>query len=292
MTGLMNMAADSIVISHYQAEPLLAARDAGATAISASRDLGLTHTDAAVTDQGIEFADGRRIDWDSLETIAGRDNACFRITDQGPQQLKIFAEATGMLYTLFPTVTAPALLISGITMHRIVNCDPLTDAKHKVGSAAPIRGAVLDTAAGLGYTAIEAARSAERVVSIEVEPAVLELARANPWSTALFSDPKIALITGDTAEEIRNFGDGEFTCIVHDPPFRFGEDLFTAAFYSEACRVLRPGGRMFHFIGAPDKKTGQRLTTGIMRRLQEAGFGRVDRKPAAFGVTAHKTGRR
>jgi len=44
---------------------------------------------------------------------------------------------------------------------------------------------------GLGYTAIEAAHTSEHVITIELDPTVVEIARQNPWSRALFSNPKI-----------------------------------------------------------------------------------------------------
>ena len=58
-------------------------------------------------------------------------------------------------------------------------------------SITPIVGCVLDTATGLGYTAIEAAKTAEQVVTIELDPVALEIARLNPWSQTMFDNPEI-----------------------------------------------------------------------------------------------------
>jgi len=52
--------------------------------------------------------------------------------------------------------------------------------------------------------------------------------------------------------------------------------------------VLRRGGRLFHYVGNPESKSGHNITRGVMRRLQEAGFSRVTRRPRAFGVVAFK----
>jgi predicted methyltransferase len=57
---------------------------------------------------------------------------------------------------------------------------------------------VLDTATGLGYTAIATARCphVNEVVTIEVDHAPLELCRYNPWSQELFASNKIKMLQG------------------------------------------------------------------------------------------------
>ena len=67
---------------------------------------------------------------------------------------------------------------------------------------APLSGRVLDTCTGLGYTAIEAAKTAEQVITIELDPTALEVARLNPWSRELFENPRIQQIVGDAFDEI------------------------------------------------------------------------------------------
>jgi len=52
--------------------------------------------------------------------------------------------------------------------------------------------------------------------------------------------------------------------------------------------VLKRGGRLFHYIGDPNSKASGNVTKGVMRRLQDAGFKRVVRRPEAFGVVAYK----
>jgi predicted methyltransferase len=77
--------------------------------------------------------------------------------------------------------------------------------------------------------------------------------------------------------------------IIHDPPmFSLAGDLYSLGFYRQAFRVLKNNGRMFHYAGDPQSKSGARVTAGVMRRLQEAGFRRVVRAPRAFGVVAYK----
>ena len=69
------------------------------------------------------------------------------------------------------------MLIAGFVMHRIKDIDPMQDTLRKIATISPIVGRVLDTATGLGYTAIEAAKSADEVVTIELDPGVQEIAR-------------------------------------------------------------------------------------------------------------------
>jgi predicted methyltransferase len=172
-------------------------------------------------------------------------------------------------------------------MHRIKETDPHADTLAKIRAAGPIAGEVLDTCTGLGYTALEAAKAATRVVTCELDPAAHTIIRRNPWSAHLFATPAIETHIGDSAELITTFADGAFDLIIHDPPmFSLAGDLYALAFYRECKRVLRKRGRLFHYIGNPESKSGATVTRGVIRRLQEAGFTRIQPRPQAFGVVA------
>jgi predicted methyltransferase len=174
-------------------------------------------------------------------------------------------------------------------MHRFKGIDPHRDTLLKIKTIAPVTGSVLDTATGLGYTAIEAAKTAERVTTVEIEPAALEVARLNPWSQRLFDNSRITQIVGDVYDEIEAFDDEAFDRVIHDPPaFNLAGDLYAGSFYRELCRVLRRKGRLFHYIGDLASKSGRTVSKGAIRRLQEAGFSRVVRHPEAFGLVAYK----
>jgi predicted methyltransferase len=127
------------------------------------------------------------------------------------------------------------------------------------------------------------------VVTIELDPAAHEMCRQNPWSQPLFANEKITLRLGDSFEEIETFAPETFSVILHDPPaFQLAGELYSAEFYRRAFRVLKPRGRMFHYIGDPHSKSGARTTRGVVQRLQDAGFTRILPKPEAFGVLAYK----
>jgi predicted methyltransferase len=279
----------ALVLSRYQAAPLLAAGRAGLAAAPASTDLGLSSVEALLTEQGASFPTGETLSWAELERIARAENQCFVVEDGVARSIQIFSETTHWLRSLMPTAAAPTMLVAGFPMHRIKDTDPWRDSEAKVAAAAPLSGAVLDTATGLGYTAILAARTAASVVTVELDPAALEVARLNPWSRELFANPKISQVVGDIGEGIARFADGAFRCVLHDPPtISLAGDLYSGAFYRQVYRVLAPGGRMFHYIGDPASALGRRTTAGASRRLGEAGFRRVARHPEAFGVVAFK----
>ena len=277
-----------IILSHFQAAELLQARSQERSTAAISLDLGLTVTEVTLTPDRLILPDAV-VTWPDIEEIAQHETACFIIKGNRIKHIRGFSEFTGRAYGLMPTASAPTMLISGLPMHRIKNTNPYLDTLAKIKALAPIHGRVLDTCTGLGYTAIEAAKTAEHVITIELDPTAQEIAHYNPWSRSLFDNPKIEQIIGDTFDEIQNFEDGTFSCIIHDPPMlSLAGDLYSGDFYAECFRVLRSSGRLFHYIGDPDSKSGARTTKGVVRRLQAAGFTRVVSKPQAFGVVAFK----
>jgi len=278
-----------IILSHIQTQSLLQAREASQYRVAVSPDLGLTTVEVVIEPAGVHFPNGESLRWEAIKEISESENNCFVIEDGEPRRIKVFSELTNRLYSLMPTRTAPTMLVSGIPMHRIKGTDPYHDTLEKIKTIKPVVGHVLDTATGLGYTAIEAAKTADHVVTIELDPAALEIARLNPWSQALFDNPKITPRFGDSYDVVREFDDQTFTRIIHDPPaFSLAGHLYAGEFYAELYRVLRRGGRLFHYVGNPDSKSGANTTRGVIRRLREAGFSRVVRRPRAFGVVALK----
>lgn len=278
-----------IILSHFQTEPLLRARRDGQRQAAMSLDLGLTHVEIALDSEGALLPGGRRLAWPDIEHITGEENACFTVGDGHPEKVQFYSQEFGRVYTLMPTEGAPAMLVSGVPMHRIKGIEPHEDTLRKMRAVAPVRGRVLDTATGLGYTAIEAAKTADEVVTIELDPTALEVARLNPWSALLFDNPKVHQLTGDSAELVRAFEPESFDCVIHDPPaLSLAGELYSGEFYAQLLRVLKPGGRLFHYVGDPESRSGAKATAGVIRRLKEAGFRGIVRRPEAFGVVARK----
>lgn len=276
-----------IVLSHFQIVPLLKTSNEQSTA-TVSPDLGLTTVEVKLDDDGVTFPGGELLTWDDAETIADDENACFALENSEIRKIQGFSRATNRHCSLMPTSGAPTLLIAGFPMHRIKNTDPHRDTLSKIKAARPA-GQVLDTSMGLGYTAIQAAHTSDRVITIELDPAVVEIARQNPWSRELFSNPRIEQRLGDSAEIIPAFADESFSCIIHDPPtIQLAGDLYSGAFYRELYRILKPRGRLFHYIGDLNSVSVSRIVRGVVERLGAAGFRDVKRHPEAYGVLARK----
>jgi predicted methyltransferase len=278
-----------IILSYVQAQPLLEAKRKGQEHADVSLDLGLTTATVALIAEGVVFPNGERLSWQVIEKIRKSAVNCFLVEENDARTVQVFSEYTNRMCSLMPTEGAPSMLIAGFLMHRIKDVDPIQDTLRKIAAIAPMVGRVLDTATGLGYTAIEAAKTADEVVTIELDPGALEMAQLNPWSQALFHNPKIRQVMGDAAEVALTFPDESFARIIHDPPtLSLAGDLYSGVFYQQLFRVLKRGGRLFHYIGDPNSKASGNVTRGVLRRLQEVGFTRVVRSPEAFGVVAYK----
>jgi uncharacterized protein len=277
------------VLSHYQTAPLLAARKQGLTACITSIDLGITSMEVTLTSDHIIFPDSSVLDWQSIEEINSNEKACFFLKDNAANPIRGFSEILGRAYSLMPSPEAPILVAAGFPMHRFKNITPFNAALAMVEPVMPIHGNVLDTATGLGYTAIIASRTASAVTTIELCPVAQEMARMNPWSQPLFNNPNISQIIGDSSEEIAKFADNTFAAVIHDPPtLALAGDLYSGEFYKQVFRVLHQRGRMFHYIGDPDSAAGSKVTKGVVKRLHDAGFKKVISLAKAYGVVAYK----
>ncbi len=278
-----------VVLSHFQAQQAIDAHRAGAIKMPLSLDLGMSASEVLLVEQGLQLPDGCIVGWQDLEDIRQSSSSCFSVADGSVHSIQYYSAQTDRLYSLYPTAGAASMLVSGIPMHRVKDTDPHQDTLEKIRSIRPVVGEVLDTATGLGYTAIEAARTALHVLTIELDPAALEVAKSNPWSQELFGNPKITQVIGDSFEVVEGLASSSFTRVIHDPPvFSLAGDLYSGEFYVELHRVMRNQSRLFHYIGDPESKSGRSITAGVMRRLEQAGFRQVRRAPRAFGVVAIK----
>lgn len=274
------------ILTHFEAKKALAALESWERKLAISLDLGLSEVEVNFADDGLALH-GMTIARAALEKIARDENKCFEVIDGALEPISVFSDTTGWVRSLYPTLEAPTTLVGGFPMHRIKDTAPMADTRAKVRALRKPLGRVLDTSTGLGYTAIELAKTAQEVVTVEIDPAGIEIARRNPWSADLIARDNISVVIGDVNEVVDTFADDHFSAVLHDPPtMQLAGELYSGAFYRKLRRILKPGGRLFHYIGDPESASGARTTRGVLNRLMDSGFTQVKRYPPGFGVTA------
>ena len=222
---------------------------------------------------------------DVLDFIPKMGNKLFAVSEKGLLPLEIRSSHYYKLRAL-DKPGHPTLEIDGIHMHRISGTDPWRDTLSKVKPLRIKKGdKVLDTCMGLGYTAIAALSMGATVVTVEKSKEVIELASWNPWSSRL---QEAIVLNDDVANIIKRFGDESFDKIIHDPPaMPLAGELYSKEFYAELFRVLKRGGRLFHYTGASSRSRPFDIVRSVSKRLMEVGF-EVRKVPKALGVLAIK----
>jgi predicted methyltransferase len=264
------------------AKELLSAIEQGKEDITISLDLGRTKKQVSLSDSQWDTTHLHKIAKDPSTVYFVEDGEAFKAAIDSTQFYKLMPSGKG---------TAPALIISGVAMHRVKDVDPMEDASMKAELCAKPGTNMLEICTGLGYSTIECLRrGVQSITTIEQDQNVIQLARLNPWSRELFSDERVTLVQGDAVEKIHEFDAGSFHSVLHDPPtFTMASSLYTREFYSEIYRVMKRKGILFHYVGAPGSKYRKRdVQKGVIQRLREVGFKQVERKRDALGVLAKK----
>lgn len=253
------------------AEALLAAHEAGTGTWTGSLDLGRSSGEARLSPDAWEWR-GQRYPWPGKlkdRTIYFWDG----------DEFASVSRYSGALIKLVPTGWgAPTFEIDGIKMLPTSKASPIDDARRKVALVQPQGKTVLDTCGGLGYFAaccLDA--GAARIDSFEKNEDVLWLRTLNPWSPdpeADTSGGRLRLTHADVSQAIADIPVASVDAVLHDPP-RFGiaGELYSQAFYDQLARVMRRGGRLFHYTGTPNTLTSGRDVPGeVLKRLQKSGF--------------------
>ena len=251
------------------ADALASAREAGVAAWSGSLDLQRSQTQAALSASSWQWHD---LSYPYPQGLKDRTTYFWDGSAFAP-----VSRYSGSLIKLVPTEWgAPTFEIDGIKMLPTARESPYGDARRKVALIEPKGKTVLDTCGGLGYFAaccLEA--GVGRVQSFEKNADVLWLRSINPWSP----DPdasggRLQLAHADVTQSIAEVPTASVDALLHDPP-RFGiaGELYSQNFYGELARVLRRGGRLFHYTGAPNRLTsGRDVPREVQKRLEKAGF--------------------
>ena len=253
------------------AEALLAARTAGAGSWNGSLDLERSRGDALLENDSWQWGEQR---YPYPHKLKDRTIYYWDGDEFAP-----VSRFSGALIKLVPSPWgAPTFEIDGIKMLPTSKESPFEDARRKVALIAPRGKAVLDTCGGLGYFAaccLDA--GVARILSFEKNPSVLWLRTLNPWSPdpdAAALDGRLQLNHADVAAAIVHIADASMDALLHDPP-RFGiaGELYSQDFYSHLARVMRRGGRLFHYTGNPNARTsGRDVPREVLKRLEKAGF--------------------
>ena len=276
------------IFSHVQTRLFTASQEPGP--FQSSIDLGMTQTTLTRVNGGVLLPDGQLLTDQQVCEINDDENGCYILDGNQLRKVEFFSSFTNRYYSLMPTEAAPTMLISGIPMHRIKGTNPMEDTRQKLKALGRANGLVLDTTTGLGYTAILAAKTANEVITIEFDPTVIEVCRANPWSQELFTNPRIHQLIGDSGDLAPTFPDETFNAIIHDPPtFNLAGHLYSGDLYATFHRILKSNGKLFHYIGNPESRYGATTGRGVVNRLRKAGF-TVSPRDRAFGVLAQKSG--
>jgi len=269
------------------AQRLLAAMETDEAEVRCSLDLGLSSLTVRISAGMASFGEDAALSAEQVRRVAGSKRGVFLLEADRLEPVQVSGTS---FYKLIPTDEAPTIEIDGIQMHRTTGTHPFENATRSARTVVRPGARVLDTCGGLGYTAIAAARlGAAAVVSVEVDANVRAIARKNPWSAEYFGNPVIELADGDAAGFVSAQPDAAFDRVIHDPPrFSRAGELYGAGFYAELARVLRRGGRMFHYTGEPySRGRGRAFVPGVMKRLRAAGF-EVKRAEQLQGVVARR----
>ena len=264
-------------------EQLTRALRTGAAELSCSLDLDRTTTTVSVDEAGWTW-NGQRYPY--LEKCKERT-----IYYWNDREFAVASRYTSALIKLVPTDWgAPTFEIDGIKMLPSEKVSPYQDAEAKVALIEPRGKVVLDTCGGLGYFAAWClAGGAARIHSFEKNPDVIWLRSLNPWSPPVGG--ALTLTQGDITAKVVEMPDASVDAILHDPP-RFGiaGELYSQTFYDQLARVLKRGGRMFHYTGTPNKlTTGRDVPNEVAERLKRSG---LKTRLHGDGVLATKAGGR
>ncbi|HME86825.1 MAG TPA: methyltransferase domain-containing protein [Candidatus Nanoarchaeia archaeon] len=254
------------IISTDELRKIKDAINKGKTEITTSFDLGITKTKVKIDKNG--FYLGKEVI--ALPALRDSDDVCFAIVNNELKKVQFTGEDTRFLYKLVPTSNRPILQVSGTGMHK----RPFVDRVEKD----KLQGKILDTGMGLGYTAIQAAKTAKEVVCVEIDNNVIEMARYNPYSQDLFTNDKISIIRADITEEIENFKDNEFDNIIFDAGTpRSSGTFFSTPNYEQAFRILKKGGRLYHYLPQHHMQRGRDFPGEVIARMEDIGFVLIER---------------
>lgn len=272
-----------LIITKKEAEKVLSCEK---NRVEISLDLGISLADAYM-ENGIVMIGNKKIPLKEFEKV--KENSCYTVETNHLHKLAFFSEESNFYYKLMPTSDWPTVTVSSTPMHRRLLLSPKKDALSKIREISPVKGKVLDTCCGLGYTAILAVKKADEVYTFEKDRYISHIARLNPYSKELFSSPNIKFFQEDITHGIKRFMDNYFDRVIHDPPtFKYAPILYSKEFYSELYRVLKRNGILYHYAPFPHRTKNRPFYPKIILDLKRVGFRKVEYRHNSSGVRAVK----
>jgi len=287
------------IITKKEAESIISIKESDKSdipEIKISLDLGLTLSSVSIKDDFVHMG-AQKIPISDFKNV--KEDFCYLIEDNTLKKIAFFSDETNLYYKLLPTKDWPTVTMSSVPMHRHTGMSPKEDTFSKIKEIEPVKGNVLDTCCGLGYTAVMASKQAEEVHTFERDETMLHIAKLNPYSQELFSgsktdktektDKKIMIHEEDVFSGITKFKDGYFDRIIHDPPtFKISPELYSIKFYSELYRVLKKSGILYHYAPWPGRTKGNEFYKKIIKDLAGCGFKNCQYHAASSGIRALK----
>ncbi len=254
--------------------------------INLSLDLGLSETEVIIKNN-LAHIGKNKVPLQEFKKV--KPEACYIIEDNEVKKLAFFSDKTNLYYKMIPTRDWPTFALSSTPMHQHHKLSPKQDTELKIEGISPIKGRVLDTCCGFGYTAILCSREAEEVYTFERDKNVLRLAEFNPYSSELFSNKKIKVKNEDISSSISKFKSEFFDRVIHDPPtVKLSPSMYSPRFHRALFRVMKKGGILYHYCPRPGKMKGKEFHLKLISNLRRAGFSKIEYKEASSGVIVVK----
>ena len=265
------------IISSSELREINKAIEEGLDSLEVSLDLGINKTKVKLEKKAFIINDQIV----KTKKIKEDDKSCYLITENGLEKAQFIFNDSGKFYKLVPTQFRPILKISGTSMHKKEFLNKLKKDK--------LYGNVLDSGTGLGYSSIIVSKTADKVITVEIDENVIEIAKLNPYSQELFNSRNIKRILGNICGDIKKFKEKEFNFVILDGgSVKGSEEFFSLENYKEVFRILKHDGKLYHYVPNHQIKRGRDFATEIISRLQKSGFRDIFRDKEGSFLIAKK----
>ena len=235
-----------------------------------SLDLNISQSTIKILPSSKQFIlpSGEVVDFPS--TFKEKTRICYAIEKNQIFPLRLFSEKMNFYYKLVPTSNRPILTVSATPFHKKTFLDYIERSK--------LKGNVLDGGTGLGYSAIIASKTADKVMTVEWDSNILLMGTYNPYSSELFTTDKIQIIEDDITEYVSKCENNLFDNLIQDGGMpKSSGTFFSSNYASELYRVLKHKGKLVFYLPQHGKTKGRDFGAEQIRRLVNSGFKVLER---------------